>query len=144
MREGEIAAGPVNYSAVSTATHIPEVTFKEVSFSAKVSSSFGILDLFPGFLSVLTSPSLFYIVNTFLSVTSSPQNTEKGSSLSHLTHNFLPLHISYNYSPLTSSSHPKFSRKFSILAVSICSPPTYSSVHFTLSSTPITGFKKTL
>ena len=39
---------------------------------------------------------------------------------------------------------PKFSRKLSLPAVSICSPPTYSSIHSNPSSTPITGFKKPL
>lgn len=39
---------------------------------------------------------------------------------------------------------PKVFQKFSILAVSICSPPTHSSIHSILSSTLITSFKKLL
>lgn len=56
---------------------------------------------------------------------------------------FLLLHISCSNSPLSSFSHPKFSRKLALLAVSICSPPTYSN-HSAPTSTPITGFKKPL
>lgn len=97
-------------------THIPDVTFKDVSFSANVSPSSCILDFFPGLFRVSSKPFLFYVeeVNPFLPI------TKKGSSLPSLKNIFLPLHISCSYSSLSTSSHPKFSRKFSLLAVSIC------------------------
>lgn len=111
-----------------------------MSFSANVSPSSCILDFLPGLFRVSIKPFLFYVeeVNPFLSI------TKKGSSLPSLKNIFLPLHISCSYSSLSTSSHPKFSRKFSLLAVSICPPRTYSSVHSTPSSTPITGFKMPL
>lgn len=71
--EGEIAAGPVNSCGFHSNTCIPEVAFKAVSFSAKVSFSFWILDLFPHIFSVSISPSLCYRV----SVTSFPKTLKK-------------------------------------------------------------------
>lgn len=83
-----------------------------MSYSAKVSSSFGILDLFRGFLSVLTSPSLFHIVNTFFSVTSSPKTLKKAQVFPtwHITsfHSVFPTTIALSRPPPTQSFPESF------------------------------------
>lgn len=108
----------------------PWLTFKAVPFSGKDGLSATHSLIFSGSSISLLQNQPFPLNHIF-----------PNSGLFHLKNIFLPFHVSCSYSPLSSSSHRKFSRKLSILAVSICSLPTYSSIHFTLSSTPYRRLK---
>lgn len=112
MIEGEIAAGLVNSCGFHSNTCIPEVAFKAVSFSAKVSFSLWILDFFPRLFSVSISPSFFYRV----SIASFPKTLKK-------TQVFLILNVSpfqSTFPEATALSPPPHTQSFSVIFYPCC------------------------